>query len=296
MRNAAEARTSLLVLDNVSIHESVNQLRRTGTGTMVPIANGPRHSTVYENFIGDHRLASSRRKVLGMDVSASWVPVVAMPGLVIVFGTLFAYDVYRTQTGSSSGAQKRMLSELMFNAFMGSCCVLFAGGVLFQLARWLLPLLTGDLITALITIIAGSVGLAALRAFSTHAADLPTDPIPDFMRCDGEFVAVTGYANPLSSWCGWIRFEGHGACRIQASADASSSVSGDWHVMPGGNALRIALRGQSHPTEAVAELFVSGGDASLTDATVNETVEVSLTAAGQAACRFSFVPDEAHND
>ena len=218
-----------------------------------------------------------------------WVPIVAL-ALSAGFVGLFVYDVHQTRSADAPPA--RMLSELAFNAFMNACCLLAAGAALLLLVHWTLPLLTSDWRTVLLTALGITGALIALRTCLSRAKSLPTFEIPDFMRCDGAFVAAAGSTHPLEEWCGWIRFEGHGTCRIQRSAESEAYLTCEWHTHAGGT-LRIVLPAEGRPVGAPAELFARGTDADLTDASLeDEVIDVCLAADGPPACQLTFVPEE----
>ena len=219
-----------------------------------------------------------------------WAPI-AVLALSAGFLGLFVYDVHQTRSAKDA-PPARMLSELAFNAFMNACCLLAVGVALLQFARWILPLLTSDLRTVVLTALVIAVTLVALRTCLMREKSLPTFEIPDFMRCDGEFVAAAGSTNPLDEWCGWIRFEGHGTCRIQRSAESDAYLTCEWHTHAGGT-LRIVLPAEGRPAGAPAELFARGTDADPTDASLEgEVVDVCLAADGPPACRLTFEPEE----
>ena len=84
-------------------------------------------------------------------------------------------------------------------------------------------------------------------------------------------------------------------CRVQKTAESVESITCEWQVYAD-NVVRIVLP-QSRPAHVAAtEIFVRGGEVSLTDASLNETVELSLTADGAAVSRFTFVPEEHVNE
>ena len=212
----------------------------------------------------------------------------AVPAFVCLFIGLFAYDVYRTRSASDGQQQQpaRMLSELAFNGLMQATLLGFACALVRGVVEWARA---ADGATAAATIVAGVAALGVGLVATRRAAELPADSVPDFLRCDGEFVAPPGdsLVNPLASWCGWIRFEGHGSCRVQRAAESAVAVDCTWHAHAGGLRIDVPLEGR--PPHAVGELFVHGGDA-------EDGVDVSVSAAGPPVCRFTFVPEEAHND
>lgn len=215
---------------------------------------------------------------------AAWVPL-AVAALACTFVGLFAYDVHRTRRASQQPTH--MLSELAFNWFMNSSMAVFAGAVLLKLAS----LAGKDLVTAAVASCATIAVCVGIHAAATRAEEVPTDSVPDFMRCDGEFVVPSGSSlvNPLASWCGWLRFEGHGTCRIQSSAESAQWITCTWHVEA--KALRIAIPQEARAALNVRELYARQGDS-------EDTVDVGLAAGSAPVCCFIFVPDEAddHDD
>ena len=218
-----------------------------------------------------------------MSISSSEVmhalPVL-LPLGVCTFVGLFAYDVYRTNRAAEQ--PQRMFSELAFNGLLHLCTILALFAIVNHAASWLRE--TSWTVSSLaISLLVAAIG--ALRVAAQRAAELPADPVPDFMRCDGEFVAPPGdsLVNPLASWCGWIRFEGHGSCRVQRSAASCDWMTCEWHVRPG--CLQICMPVEGRPPHAATELYVREGDAA-------DTIDVSLSADGAPVCRFTFVPEE----
>ena len=56
--------------------------------------------------------------------------------------------------------------------------------------------------------------------------------VPSFMLCDGHFVLSENSVAPkLSSWCGWIRFEGHGAYVIRKVESSVVDLVGQWSIV-----------------------------------------------------------------
>ena len=56
--------------------------------------------------------------------------------------------------------------------------------------------------------------------------------VPSFMLCDGHFVLSENSVAPkLSSWCGWIRFEGHGAYVIRKVESSEVDLVGQWSII-----------------------------------------------------------------
>ena len=174
-----------------------------------------------------------------------------------------------------------MLSELLFNGLMYGSMAAFAVAVLLQLLSWF----RSDTSTASIATCAIASMIIALRAAAVRGDQVPVDPVPDFMRCDGDFVApCSGIVNPLAAWCGWIRFEGHGTCRIQSCAESSKWVTGTWHVSA--TSLAIEIPEEARVSHGVNELYVRQGDDN------DGSVDISLTREGAPLCRFTFVSEE----
>ena len=220
-------------------------------------------------------------------VAALLLPV----GACVTFFGLFALDVHRSRT--AAGPQRALLSELVFNGVMNASVGLFAVASVVGLAWRISTSLDADSLMSLaVAATLGTGGIALFVFLAKRGADLPEDAIPDFMRCDGEFVAAPGADNPLAAWCGWLRFEGHGECRLQPTAASDVSLLCTWHTH-GDEMLRIALPALG-PGELRRpfELFVRGSDVGLTDANLTEVVLVSLTAEGPPLCRLTFVPEE----
>lgn len=234
-----------------------------------------------------------------MDSSTSAEPLtlpIMVSLFVGIFIVLFVYDVYRSR---SSSAAPSMLSELFFNSLMHVSVAGFAFAVVHSLGSWSLSHVwpgNGAAVTTKIFAVAAVVVSWSSLAFASvvffkRVQAMPANPVPDFLRCDGEFVAPPGdsVVNPLGSWCGWIRFEGHGACRIQHSAGSTLALSCEWSVQ--GESLRIAVPltpDGTPPPHAVRELFMRGG-------TVEGTIDVSLSESGASVCRFTFEPEEHAN-
>lgn len=224
------------------------------------------------------------------DATAAQVAAVVALAFAGVFVGLVILDVQRSRQETAQPV-RIMLSEVAYNAFVTASTALFPCGALLTLARWVAPTVAeGGWLTLLVTLGLGLGAMALLRAAATHAEALPTAPVPDFMRCDGDFLAVAGEPNPLASWCGYLRFEGHGVCRIQPSADAPGApLVAEWSV----HAIDTLRIEPLPPGRAdLPLLFVRGGEVGLTDASLSETLELAHTASGPAVCRLSFVPDE----
>ena len=231
--------------------------------------------------------------------------VAAAPVSVAVFVGLFVLDVYRTKRNPD--APMRMLSEVAFNVAMNGSMVLLALASVRSFWSLLVSLSDIDWRMAVAAAVTGVGCVWGLITSGQRGAELPTAPIPDFLRCDGEFVAVKEVGNArrgeggdgavrLDSWFGWLRFEGHGACRIQRSAESVEYITCEWRVHAE-NVIQVVL---PQPPPACAggatELYVSGGEVSLTDASLSESINVSLTVDGAPVCRLSFVPEEHANE
>mmetsp|Transcript_56345 Transcript_56345/g.103392 ORF Transcript_56345/g.103392 Transcript_56345/m.103392 type:complete len:136 (-) Transcript_56345:44-451(-) len=134
--------------------------------------------------------------------------------------------------------------------------------------------------------LAGICAFIALLRAAPRAAKAEADPVPDFLKCDGWFVPTTGETHHLVTWCGWLRFDGHGCCTVQKSEDDLLGITGEWDVQIDVVHITLLLDGKS--SHAAAELFLRRG-------TVEDTVDVSLTADGALACNYTFVPEE-HDD
>lgn len=234
-----------------------------------------------------------------MDVGAdtSWT-VVGTVALVCAFVGLFVLDVYRTR--KNPDAPMRMLSEIAFNFAMNASIAVMAFAVLRWFAQLVADLYGGrsDPRVALATAVASMGVVAAMYVSGQRGAELPTAPIPDYLRCDGEFVAEKrgGDENPLDAWCGWIRFEGHGMCRVQQAAESTKHVYCEWRVHEE-NVIRIVLPEPRPVPLAPAELFVRGREVeSVTDANLSESVDISLAADGPPVRRFTFIPEEHVNE
>lgn len=226
---------------------------------------------------------------------ASFLALAALPTVAGTFAALFAYDVYRSRTAMSQ--PKRMLSELVFNAVMSGCMILMACGVAAGVLRWLESLITSGWTNVLTAVCMVAAAATALRRAAMYAAELPATPIPDFMRCDGEFVATPGDPHPMCSWCGWLRFEGHGACRVRASVEARTALTCEWHVHAA-DTLRVVVPPAARSPHTPAEFFVRGAEVDLMDATLTDTILVSVDVDSDAtpALRMSFVAEEATHD
>jgi hypothetical protein len=197
---------------------------------------------------------------------------------VALFAALFAFDVHRTR--AHPNRPQRMYSELAFKGFLAACAAVFGGALVLRAVR----LLQTEPTTALLAIGGGGGTLGAflwLAASGEKSADV--EYVPAFVTCDGEFVAAPGAASPLAAWCGWVRFEGHGTCRIQKSAaDFDAGFTAEWRAQAG--TVRILLP-SSRPVGACAELFVRGTEE-------DEVIDVSTTADFAAPCRYTFAGEE----
>ena len=226
----------------------------------------------------------------------------AVPALVTAmsgtFVCLFAYDVHRSRRAEGTQPVERMLSEIAFNAVLGASMCMSLGAVLLKLVGWLA--VDASWSSLLAAIAACTFLFAALRTAMHRADAIGEYAIPDFMRCDGDFELVPGETSPIGRWCGWLRFEGHGTCRITPTEESphmpdhlrSPPLTCVWHAH-GAGVLRIVVPEEGRPARVRhSELFVRRGEERWWRGALREVVELSLTEQGAPVCRLAFVPED----
>lgn len=112
----------------------------------------------------------------------------------------------------------------------------------------------------------------------------PATDVPAFMLCDGHFEISGGDRQPqLAAWCGWIRFEGHGAYVIRKNEASSSEIHGQWSILDA-DTVRLTKTDAS-----VANTLLVREGPSI------DTLSIFLeedTSSPQKSATFSFVPEE----
>lgn len=118
------------------------------------------------------------------------------------------------------------------------------------------------------------------------AAGSAIQPVPGFVLCDGHFEPSYPHSGGLTDWCGWIRFEGHGECKIQCSEESSHEIVGQWKASDE-NTVRIVIRRNSAAPSIEALLVREGPDLN--------TIYLSEEGALASPVVFVFCPEESHN-
>ncbi|KAL1522050.1 hypothetical protein AB1Y20_021695 [Prymnesium parvum] len=108
----------------------------------------------------------------------------------------------------------------------------------------------------------------------------PVAEVPGFVLCDGHFEASAPHGE-LSGWCGWIRFEGHGECKIRPSEASVDEWSGRWSALDA-ETVRIAISGDGRGARG-ALLMRDGGEV--------DTIHLSAEGSAAPPTLFTFVPD-----
>ena len=109
----------------------------------------------------------------------------------------------------------------------------------------------------------------------------PLHAVPAFVLCDGHFE-VSQPSGSLSEWCGWIRFEGHGECKLRLTEGSTDESVGVWKVVDD-ETVRIEIS-QGMPGRLEALLLREGSE-------IN-TIHLSVEGGDADPLLFVFVTEE----
>merc|ERR1711871_167896 len=115
---------------------------------------------------------------------------------------------------------------------------------------------------------------------------VPATTVPAFMLCDGHFELdqSTSTSPYLQSFCGWVRFEGHGAFVVRQRETSANDFAGSWSILDG-ETIQLVL-----PSGAPASILM------VQEGPRKETVTIIACDANSVRHSgvFTFVPEEDH--
>lgn len=108
--------------------------------------------------------------------------------------------------------------------------------------------------------------------------------VPAFVLCDGHFALEGGeLAAQLESWCGWLRFEGHGGVIVRRREESVAELRGTWRVVGDGETVCLELT--AAPGEAARPPLL------LREGPAEGSIRLAIEGV-RGDCVATFVPEE----